>query len=98
MMDQFGVIDCLQLSRGLQILHEMRYRYFIPSDLAVQIVQIENVLNCCAKRHTEKDNLTLSDINCIIRTYNNRKCEYLFLTGCSKRFVNIEIGFQAIST
>lgn len=73
MSDQFSVTDCLQISRSLQILHEMRYRYFIPTDLAAQIVAIENVLNTCAKRHTEVLNLSLTDINCIIRTYNNRK-------------------------
>lgn len=75
MQDQFNIVDCLQLSRGVQILLEMRYRYFIPDELASQLVVIEGVLNNCTERHIKNDNLTMSDINCIIRSYNNRKCK-----------------------
>jgi hypothetical protein len=76
MSEQFNVIDCLQLSRGIQILLEMRYRHFIPNELSSQLVLIESVLDRSAERHLERIDLSLSDINCIIRTYNNRKCEH----------------------
>ena len=76
MQEQFNIVDCLQLSRGVQILLEMRYRYFIPDELAAQLVVIESVLNNCTERHIKNKNLTMSDINCIIRSYNNRKCEW----------------------
>lgn len=40
-------------------------------------MRIENVLNSCAERHLAKDNLTLSDLNSIIRTFNNRKRKFV---------------------
>jgi len=75
MSNQFSIVDCLQLSRGMQIAYEMRYKYFIPHGVALQLLKIENVLNSCTERHLKLNNLTINDINCIMRAYNNRKCK-----------------------
>ena len=73
MQEQFSALDCLQLSRGLQILYEMRFRRYMPEKLASQIKCLQKILDNCAVRHMEIKDLTLSDMNCIIRSYNNRK-------------------------
>lgn len=73
MSKQFTVIDCLHISRGLQISLEMKYKYYMPKMFASQFLRIETVLNEAAERHIRSDNLSLIDLNSIIRAYNNRK-------------------------
>lgn len=75
MKEQFTINDCLQISRGLQIALQMRFKYFIPREMGAQLSRIENILNDCAERHLNGNSLSLVDINCIIRTFNNRKCK-----------------------
>lgn len=76
MSGQFSVLDCLMVSRGLQIALEMRFRQFVPKELGAQIARLENLLNTCADRHISRENLSLSELNSIVRTFNNRKCKY----------------------
>lgn len=73
MSKQFTVIDCLHISRGLQISLEMKYKYYMPKMFASQFLRIETALNEAAERHIREDNLSLIDLNSIIRAYNNRK-------------------------
>lgn len=75
MKSQFSVMDCLQLSRGLQILQEMRFKYSPPRELKAQVETLHRVLDDCAKRHMKRTHLTLSEMNKIIRAYNNRKAQ-----------------------
>ena len=77
MQEQFSALDCLQLSRGIQILYEMRFRRFMPEKLGIQIKDLQRVMDNCAIRHMKVKDLTLSDMNCIIRSYNNRKGKIL---------------------
>lgn len=73
MSKQFTAIDCLHISRGIQISLEMKYKYYMPKLFASQILRIETVLNEAAERHVHDENLSLIDLNSIIRAYNNRK-------------------------
>ncbi|XP_055847708.1 FAST kinase domain-containing protein 1, mitochondrial-like isoform X2 [Episyrphus balteatus] len=71
---QFSPDDCLQLSRGIQIAFEMRFRHFVPTILGQQLGIIEKALCESAQRHLD----TLSDdnakdLNVIVRALNNRK-------------------------
>lgn len=77
MQEQFSALDCLQLSRGIQILYEMRFRRYMPENLGTQIKDLQKVMDNCAVRHMEVKTLSLSDMNCIIRSYNNRKGKIL---------------------
>jgi hypothetical protein len=75
MVEQLSIIDCLYISRGLEIALELRYKNFVPPSFGNQMVKIENVLNTATERHLREGNLSLKDVNCIVRSYNNRKCE-----------------------
>ena len=72
---QFTIKDCLMLSRGLQILQEMRAKNQVSLDLEEQIGEVNKVLGLCAKRHMKMENLHLTEINSVIRAYIIRKGE-----------------------
>lgn len=71
--EQFTVKDCLQLSRGVQILTEVRLRRQMNADLENQIDSINFSLGKCAKRHMKKGELHITELNAIIRAFVNRK-------------------------
>ncbi|KAJ6633535.1 FAST kinase domain-containing protein 1, mitochondrial [Pseudolycoriella hygida] len=73
MKEQFTVFDCLQLTRGIGIAFHMRFKHQTNSELASQIVRLENVFNYCTNRHLQKDDLTLNELNNIARSYASRK-------------------------
>lgn len=54
---------------------DFRFKSEMHSELASQIIRLENVFNACTERHLEQPNITLNDLNCIVRSYTNRKCE-----------------------
>lgn len=70
---QFSIKDCLQLSRGLQILQEMRLKRSVCAELETQIDSINFSLGKSAELHLKADDLHLSEMNAIIRAYNIRK-------------------------
>lgn len=80
--EQFTVKDCLQLSRGVQILQEVRFRRPLNDVLENQIDSISFSLGKCAKRHMKNGELHMSELNAIIRAFNNRK-------GKSSKMINI---------
>lgn len=75
LQEQFTIKDCLQLSRGVQILLEVKFKRPLNSVLANQVDSINYSLGKCAKRHAKNDQLHLSELNAIIRAFSNRKGE-----------------------
>lgn len=71
MSSQFGVYDCLRISRGIQIAHELRYKFYIPTKEAPHLLRIEEVLNNAVLRQSK--NPSIIDLNLIIKAYNARK-------------------------
>lgn len=72
MSKQFSIFDCLQLSRGLQIAFEMRFRHSISAEVAPKLNQISNILIECAERHLQED-LNLQDLNHVVRSFINSR-------------------------
>jgi len=70
--DQLSLLDMITLSRGLEILFEMRFRK-LPNELKEQIKTLHQILNKCAIRHMASPNLSLSEMNAIIRSYTIRR-------------------------
>ncbi|XP_037052423.1 FAST kinase domain-containing protein 1, mitochondrial isoform X2 [Bradysia coprophila] len=75
MQEQFTVVDCLTLTRGIQVALQMRFNRERSPALIQQIVRMENVFNACTDRHLDQPNLSLSDLNSVIRSYSSRKSE-----------------------
>ncbi|XP_037957468.1 FAST kinase domain-containing protein 1, mitochondrial isoform X2 [Teleopsis dalmanni] len=74
MAEQFTINDCLLLSRGIQIASELRFRFYIPTLLDLQLDTITNVLTACAERHLSKeDKLTVPELNTIVRSLGSYK-------------------------
>ncbi|CAD6997622.1 unnamed protein product [Ceratitis capitata] len=73
MSDQFNIMDCLYLSRGIQIALELRFRNMIPSLLGFQLATIDSVLADCVERHLENKNLSIFELNTIMRTLGYKK-------------------------
>lgn len=72
--DQFSIKDCLQISRGLQILHEMRLKNsHCSEELENQIETINFSLGKSAELQLKSKDLHLTEMNAIIRAYNIRK-------------------------
>lgn len=71
MSGQFGIYDSLRISRGIQIAHELRYKFYIPTKEAPHLLRIEEVLNACTARHAR--DCTIHELNLIIKAYNARK-------------------------
>lgn len=71
--EQFSIQDSLQLSRGLQILQEMRVRRPFTKELELKLESINFSLEKSAKRHLKAKDLHLSEMNAIVRAYNNRR-------------------------
>lgn len=71
--EQFSIKDCLQLSRGVQIGHEVRFKVPISDHLMNQVDSINFSLGKAAERHMANKNLQLSERNSIIRAFNNRR-------------------------
>jgi hypothetical protein len=73
--EQFTIKDCMVLSRGLQIMQELRVKAFMSTQLEEQVEELNSVLGRCAKRHMKADDLHLTEMNSIIRSYIGRKGE-----------------------
>lgn len=71
--EQLNIKDCMQLSRGVQICLEYNRNIdFLQS----QIESINFSLRKAAARHMKTKNLHLSELNSIIRTFNNSRGNY----------------------
>lgn len=53
-------------------LFPLRYKHQIKPEIAAQLHRIDIAMNQCAERHLENPDLTLGQLNCILRAYNNR--------------------------
>ncbi|XP_055689530.1 FAST kinase domain-containing protein 1, mitochondrial [Lutzomyia longipalpis] len=73
MRDQFSATDCLNLSRGIQIALELRFRNKISDELGSQLARIENVFHATAEKILAQKYVSLSEVNCLIRSFNARK-------------------------
>ncbi|XP_013110669.2 FAST kinase domain-containing protein 1, mitochondrial [Stomoxys calcitrans] len=73
MADQFAPTDCFLISRGLRISLEMRYRYQVPQLVNMQLATIDSVLGSCVERFLNENQLTVMDLNVLVRTLINRK-------------------------
>ncbi|XP_023306330.2 FAST kinase domain-containing protein 1, mitochondrial [Lucilia cuprina] len=73
MGDQFTPTDCFLISRGLQISLEMRYRYQLPQLVGMQLSTIDSVLTACIEKHLNDEQLTVTDLNMLVRTLSNRR-------------------------
>ncbi|XP_065357681.1 FAST kinase domain-containing protein 1, mitochondrial [Calliphora vicina] len=73
MGDQFTPTDCFLISRGLQISLEMRYRYQVPQLVGMQLSTIDSVLTASIEKHLNDEQLTVTDLNMLVRTLSNRR-------------------------
>ncbi|SPP86099.1 uncharacterized protein LOC117588125 [Drosophila guanche] len=76
MAPQFDILDCLVLSRSMQIASELRFRQDTPPLAAMQLSTMDSILIGCAERHlanAEQEPLTASELSIIIRTLSHRK-------------------------
>ncbi|XP_053961002.1 uncharacterized protein LOC128865080 [Anastrepha ludens] len=73
MANQFSVMDCFFLSRGIHIALELRFRNNIPAVLKMQLATLDSVLTDCVGRHLENKFLSIFDLNTIVRTLGYRK-------------------------
>lgn len=73
--EQFNIKDCLHISRGLQIMHEVRFRRPYSGEFFNQVDSINFSLDKSARRHLQTKNLHLRELNGIIRAFNNRRGE-----------------------
>ncbi|EDW02889.1 uncharacterized protein LOC6562320 [Drosophila grimshawi] len=81
MAPQFDIQDCFQLSRGMQIASELRFRQHVPHLLAMQLSTMDSILISCAERHLNSSStsdeqqqpLNASDLSLIVRTLSHRK-------------------------
>ena len=73
--EQFSVKDCLQLSRGFQIMFEVMHRKKHSPDVEHQVDVINFALARCSERHLWNKDLHLSELNSIIKGFINRKGE-----------------------
>jgi hypothetical protein len=79
MASQFSILDCLNISRGLQVATELRSRFRGPY-VVDQLVTVSSILSACTRSHLASTKLTLSEINMLMRTYINMKgvsCYYV---------------------
>ncbi|KAF4523268.1 hypothetical protein B566_EDAN006891 [Ephemera danica] len=72
MAPQFSILDCLNISRGLQIATELRSKYR-GAYVVEQLVTISSILSACTRSHLASSKLTLSEVNMLMRTYINMK-------------------------
>lgn len=70
---QFSIQDCVLLSRGLQIFHEMRPKTPLKAEQENQIELINYSLGKCTERHLKTEDLHLSELTGILRAYNSRR-------------------------
>lgn len=73
MSEQFSIVDVFNLSRGIHIAMEIRFKQHVSNDLATQLVKIEHTFTECLERHLQDKSLNLSDVSMIVRSMNNRK-------------------------
>lgn len=73
--DQLNVRDCWQISRGIQILNEMRLKQFITTKLANQMQFLNYSLEKSMMRHLADPDLHLSSFNKILKSYLIRRGE-----------------------
>lgn len=73
--EQFTVKDCLQISRGVQILSETCPKHSRSLEMLGQLDIIDFTLRKCGEIHISSKDLHISQLNGIIRCHNNRKCE-----------------------
>lgn len=72
--DQLSFTDCLQLSRGIQIALELRFKRGLPHEFARQILQLETLIdNATGQKLKEKPNISITEANIIMRGLLMRK-------------------------
>lgn len=70
---QFSKMDCMYISRGLQIGKILAsQRKSISSRFVDVFTKIDGAMNSCAQRHLKEDVLSLPDITIMMRTYISR--------------------------
>jgi hypothetical protein len=73
MAPQFSKMDCLYISRGLQIGTILgSQRKSISSRLLDVFTKIDTAMNVCAQQHVKEDVLSLPDVNCMMKAYISR--------------------------
>lgn len=66
--DQLSFSDCLQLSRGIQIALELRFRRGIPHTFARQLQSLEKTIDdAIAGKLREREMITITEANVILR-------------------------------
>lgn len=74
MAPQFSKIDCMYISRGLQIGATLgSHRQTISSRFVGVFRNIETAMNSCAQLHLQEDTLSLVDINTMMKAYISRR-------------------------
>lgn len=74
MAPQFSKMDCMYISRGLEIAATLgSHRKGISSRFLDVFRNIDTVMNSCAQRHLEEDALSLVDINSMMKAYISRR-------------------------
>ncbi|PNF15316.1 hypothetical protein B7P43_G00958 [Cryptotermes secundus] len=69
---QFSKLDCMYISRGLQIGKILASQRSISSRFLDVFTKIDTAMNSCAQQHLKEEVLSLPDITIMMRTYISR--------------------------
>jgi hypothetical protein len=70
---QFSKMDCMYISRGLQIGSVLgSQRKGISSRFIDVFTKVDTAMNSCTEQHLKEDLLSLPDINCMMKAYVSR--------------------------
>jgi hypothetical protein len=73
MWPQFSKVDCMYISRGLQIGSILgSQRKGMSSRFIDVFTKIDAAMNSCAEQHLKEDVLSLPDVNCMMKAYISR--------------------------
>jgi hypothetical protein len=74
MAPQFSKMDCMYISRGLQIGANLgSHRKGISSRFLGVFRNIDTAMNSCAQQHLQEDMLSVVDINTMMKAYISRR-------------------------
>ncbi|KAK7864333.1 hypothetical protein R5R35_009176 [Gryllus longicercus] len=86
MSSQLSELDCVNISRGIQIASQLNTRSNEKPQMYDMYVKLNSILNECIRRHIDKNDKSVSTTNILMRSYVMRKAPQS--TDISQCFVN----------
>ncbi|GLG92697.1 FAST kinase domain-containing protein 1, partial [Gryllus bimaculatus] len=88
MSSQLWELDCVNISRGIQIASQLNTRSNEKPQMYDMYVKLNSILNECIRRHIDKNDKSVSTTNTLMRSYVMRKAPQT--TDISQCLVNRE--------